>query len=252
MNTHLIFPIGTSESCRYCSTALIHQGCHLTDHLSPDITHLLLDIPSFTPSKSQINESQLSELLRRLPSKVTIIGGNLPESICMDYQTLDLLKNEDFLAQNAAITAECAIQVAAPYISTTFADTPVLILGWGRIGKHLSNLLRSFGSPVTVAARNERDRAMLFSLGFNNVTFPLTSDTFKRHKLLFNTIPNPSFASEAISQWKDGIKIDLASYPGLIADGVIAARGLPGKYAPESAGNLIAQTILKALKEDMP
>jgi len=47
-----------------------------------------------------------------------------------------------------------------------------------------------------------------------------------------------------------GIVLDLASYPGITGKNVIPARGLPGKYAPESAGNLIAQSILRINKEE--
>jgi hypothetical protein len=43
----------------------------------------------------------------------------------------------------------------------------------------------------------------------------------------------------------DCLKIDLASKPGIAGSDVIIARGLPGKMAPESAGHLIAKTILE-------
>lgn len=46
------------------------------------------------------------------------------------------------------------------------------------------------------------------------------------------------------------MKIDLASKPGIGGTDVLWARGLPGKFAPESAGKLIAQTILRLLKEE--
>jgi hypothetical protein len=41
------------------------------------------------------------------------------------------------------------------------------------------------------------------------------------------------------------VKIELASSPGLEGDDVIEALGLPGKYAPETSGKLIARTILR-------
>ena len=46
---------------------------------------------------------------------------------------------------------------------------------------------------------------------------------------------------------KTAIKIDLASCPGMDAPDVIWARGLPGKDAPETSGELIARTILRLL-----
>ena len=45
------------------------------------------------------------------------------------------------------------------------------------------------------------------------------------------------------------MKLDLASSPGLQGTGIIYARELPGRYVPVSSGRLIAETILKTLKE---
>jgi dipicolinate synthase subunit A len=78
---------------------------------------------------------------------------------------MDLLKDPHYLAKNAAITAECALKVAAPYLKTTFSESPTLILGWGRIGKCLARLLSARNCPVSVAARKESDRAMLEAFG---------------------------------------------------------------------------------------
>ena len=41
----------------------------------------------------------------------------------------------------------------------------------------------------------------------------------------------------------------LASQQGIEGEDVLIARGLPGKEAPESAGRLIAETVLKLCAE---
>jgi len=43
------------------------------------------------------------------------------------------------------------------------------------------------------------------------------------------------------------IKIELASQPGIEDTNVIQALGLPAKYAPESSGRLIANTVIRLL-----
>jgi len=167
-----------------------------------------------------------------------------------NYQKIDLLQDPYFLAKNAAITAECALQVAAPYMKTTFADSTALILGWGRIGKYLAKLLSSLGCCVTVAARKENDRAMLEALGYRAVDFSQVSRTLRHCQILFNTVPELPLHSDSLDGWKNGIAIDLASYPGMKGKDVIPARGLPGKYAPETTGKLIAETIIRLYKEE--
>lgn len=247
----LLYSIGSSESCRFAAHILETYGYSLTDHPSPEITHLLLDVPSFHANGSLPNGDALNEILRMLPESIAIIGGNLDQDYLTNYRKLDLLKDPLYLAKNAAITAECALRVATPYLHTTFADSPAMILGWGRIGKCLARLLSSLGCPVTVTARKESDRAMLKALGYESADFPDLSHQLTACKILFNTVPNPPIHSDILNSWKNGIAIDLASYPGLIGKNIIVARGLPGKYAPESSGKLIADTILRLWKEEI-
>lgn len=245
----LLFPAGILDSCRYASLFLNQYGIPLTDHPTPDITHLLLDIPSFDAAGALQDGTELKTLLRMLPESITIIGGNL-SAVQTGRNTLDLLKDEFYLTKNALITAECALRASAPYLHTTYSDSPALILGWGRIGKQLARLLRSLGCSVTVAARNESDRALLESFGYNAADYCQIPKIFSRFRILFNTVPVQLLDRSFLDQWKDCIKIDLASYPGMICENVITARGLPGKYAPESSGRLIAQTICRLIKEN--
>lgn len=234
----LIYPIGKSRSCYYCTKLLKAAGLSLIDHPSPEVTHLLLDIPS----KPCI---ELDQILSMLPPTTQVIGGNLNLT---ENPSWDLLQDENYLTQNAAITAHCAIKVALPCLDTTISDTPTLIIGWGRIGKCLAQLLRSMNCPVTVAARNQSQRAMLSALGY-----PVQDAgnlNLKGFRLLFNTAPEPILSEQELSPYPNLTKIDLASYPGLTGKDVIFARGLPGIHAPESSGKLQAKTILCYLKED--
>lgn len=250
MERCLLYPIGCSDSCHYAAILLEKAGFSLTDHPSPDITHLLLDIPSFDPNGCLRDGTDLQELLRRVPKTITLIGGNLDQEYLDGYRKIDLLKDPHYLAKNAAITAECALQICTPHLKATLSDSPVLILGWGRIGKCLAKLLSSMGCPVTVAARKESDRAMLEALGYRAVDFSQITETLQQCKVLFNTVPDLPLHSDVPDLWKNGTAIDLASYPGMKGKSVIPARGLPGKYAPESSGMLIAQAILRLYKEE--
>ena len=240
MATKVLFPVGISESCKFAAGFLSRSGFLLTDHPSPDVTHLLPDIPG-------IQNDGLKELLRMLPKDITVAGYHLEADYLKSYRKIDLQKDPFFLARNAAITAECALQAAAPYLTTAFRETPTLILGWGRIGKCLACLLQKIGTPVTIAARNESARTMASALGHRTVDFSGIGQEVARHRLLFNTVPQ----GIVLQKPSPGcVKIDLASLPGLEGEDVIPARGLPGKYAPESAGKLIAESIIRLIREE--
>lgn len=219
----------------YAEKTLQTMGYPFIDHPSPDITHIMLPVPT--------KVSALSKHLAMLPKDIAIIGGNFTDSVFANYQTIDLLQFDDYLAQNAAITAHCAVKIALSMLPRTLSDCPVLVIGWGRIGKCLAQLLRGMGAQVTVAARKSSDRAIIRALGFHAAAVPLTEKLSCR--AIFNTVPTP--ISLPILGKEDCLKIELASSDGLTGNDIVIARGLPGKEAPESSGQLIAQTIHQIL-----
>lgn len=245
MKPILVYPVGSTEAIRFAAGILHKEGIPLIDHPAPEITHLLLDVPSFGADGSLRGGGDVERILERLPVDTIVVGGNLTHPALSGHRTMDFLKDEDYLAMNAAITADCALQVAAPLLKATFRDTPTLVIGWGRIGKCLAQLLKNMGADVTVAARRQESRAALRSLGYRAVDmdFPLSP-----YRLIFNTVPQEVFSQE-IGKVKNCIKIDLASRRGLEGEDVVWARGLPGIYAPESSGQLIAETFIKLCRE---
>lgn len=252
MDQIVIYPIGTTLACHCAREICRKQGLALLDHPAPEVTHLLLDIPSFRPDGSLRSGESLEAILQMLPEQITVIGGNLQHPALQGYRTWDLLQDEAYLADNAAITAHCALGVAFPHMRATYADTGILILGWGRIGKCLGKLLAGLGAACTVAARNPKDLAMIRALGFRAVPMDDLSRVLPQAGLIFNTVPSPVLGSDQLSRVPDCVAIDLASSPGIEGANVIPAKGLPGIHAPLSSGRLIADTILHFIKEDSP
>ena len=250
MKNLLVYPVGNSSTSHYVKIFLQQRGVPLVDHPTPEVSHLLLDVPSFGNDRQLRGGGAPERYLDMLPEYITVVGGNLEHPALDGYNKLDLLKDELYLAQNAAITAECALQVAAPLMTTTFSGCPVLIIGWGRIGKCLGKLLQALGCNVTVAARKYTDRAMLRALGYQDADPNQISCLLCDFRLIFNTVPSPILNREQLSPCRNCILIDLASQKGMDGDDVIWARGLPGIHAPESSGLLIAETLLRLLKEE--
>lgn len=223
---------GESPALTHARNQLLSWGYGVTVQPGPEVTHVLLCVP--TPEKG----SDLEAVLAPFSTDVTVIGGMLPP---LPYPKVDLLEDEYYLAENAAITAHCAIALTLRHLEKTITSLPVLIIGWGRIGKCLAQLLRSMGAEVTVAVRKEADGAMLSALGFRAVA--LEEMEAERYAILYNTAPAPVLHRK--DACKDALVIDLASQKGIDGEGVIWARGLPGKMAPETSGRLIAKTALR-------
>ena len=100
------------------------------------------------------------------------------------------------------------------------------------------------GADVTVCARKAKDRSILAAMGYDTLDFHQVD--LKKYKVIYNTVPTMVFPACPGS----ALKIDLASRLGLGSPDVIWARGLPGKDAPESSGELIAKTLIPLLRKE--
>ena len=241
MNGITFYTPGGSAALDFAAKRLAQLGIAVTDKPGMDVTHCLLPVPT-------VFREDLASMLRKLPASVTLIGGNLPAELTERYPTIDLLQDSRYLAENAAITADCALGRARQQMPITFRDSTVLVLGWGRIGKCLAQLLKQAGADVTVAARKESDVAMIRALGYGAEDLYKLHYGLLRYRVIFNTVPARVIAMhQAVHCRDDCVMIDLASTPGIEGEKVIVARGLPGKDAPESAGMLIARTIIRLL-----
>ena len=242
-----IYCAGSTPAVRYAAELLETRGIPITHTLGEDTGCLLLDVPSFDPAGNLRGGRKLEELLQQLPDNALIAGGNLNHPLLEGLETMDLLRDETYLAKNAAITAHCALQIAASALPVTLAEAPTLILGWGRIGKCLAGLLKALGAPVTVTARNPAHRAMLLALGYAAAEARELDPA--PYRLIINTVPVPQLTLEQLRRAPRAVKLDLASRRGLPGSDAVWARGLPGIHAPESSGALIAETLLRLGEE---
>lgn len=236
-----LYCAGTTKALQYACEYLRNAGCIIAQTPGAKTTHLLTDVPL---RRMDLLESILGEL----PESATICGGRLD---IPGRKSIDFLKDPFYLAQNAYITAECALDAALPCLTVTLRGCPVLITGWGRIGKCLADLLKAIGSDVTIAARKEEDRAMIHALGLRAVDYPSLAPLMGQFRLIYNTVPEMVLTGKMLENCRsDCVKIELASKAGMPEDDVIIARGLPGIHLPESSGKLIAETFLRLCRKE--
>ncbi len=237
-------------------------------------TVLLLPLPA-SPDGVRINMplSQSDEapifahVLRELDKETLVIGGKFTPSMrdlaqVHGKDVIDYCKEEQFQLQNAIPTAEGALAILMERIPRTVNGLPVAITGFGRVSKALARLLLAMGAEVTVGARRESALAEAAAMGCRTVK--LCGDaamiTLTRDKAaVFNTVPHWIFTRAVLTQLpRDTLLVDLASAPGgvdaevarALGRSVIWALSLPGKYAPITAGEIIADTVLEILEKE--
>lgn len=251
MDKKLIYIAGSTAACRFAHTYLLELGLPVTECPGAGVGHLILDVPSFGAEGQLRMGGDVEQFLTELPKDITVYGGNLKHPSLKEYKTIDFLQDADYLARNAYITAECALDVALPYLRITLRNCPTLIIGWGRIGKCLGQLLKAIGADITIAARKETDRAMIRALGYQTAEPSSLVEQLGQYRLIFNTAPELVLGQEQTTRFRqDAVIIELASKKGIDYEDAIIARGLPGIHMPESSGKLIAETFLRYYNTD--
>lgn len=214
-----------SPAMKYAAIWLRGSGITVTNGPTPETTHFLLPVPT--------------RCFDTLPENVVIVGGNLH---CLPgYTVIDLLKDPQYLMENAAITARCAVNL----VETDWRSLPVLVLGWGRIGKYLARELRELGADVAIAARKAGDLETAAALGYDAIPLLDAKQALSQFRVVFNTIPAMVLS---LGVW-DGTAVELASKPGMSGGHIVDGKGLPGRLAPEASGELIARRFLALAKE---
>lgn len=249
MHQNTFYCAGSSPASAYAAEYLRKKGFRVSTEPDWTARHLLLDVPSFRDGMLR-NGDHPDTLLSALPSGIHIWGGNLQHPSLTPFHTTDLLLDEQYLITNAAITADCAMKIATPLLQNPWKNTTVLIIGWGRISKHLGKLLQDVGCAPVITSRNAIQRAALQSLGYSAADPGELPSILKGFQVIFNTAPATVIPADHSSLCANAIKIDLASKKGIEGPDVIWARGLPGIHAPERSGKLIADTIIRIMKEE--
>ncbi|MDL2233598.1 dipicolinate synthase subunit DpsA [Ruminococcaceae bacterium OttesenSCG-928-L11] len=192
------------------------------------------------------------------------LGGMVPD----DMQALaaergielaDYSIREEFAVLNAVPTAEGAVEIALRELPITLFRSRCLVIGYGRIARVLTELLRAFGADVTVAARKCSDLAWAQVAGARAIPLSQLNRCLEEGvDALFNTAPAAILGPEELTSLnRDCLLVDLASKPGGVDFAAaeqlglksIWALSLPGKCAPVSAGEIILQTICNILEE---
>lgn len=249
MTPSTVYFAGITQALNWAKRFLKEAGMIAADSPNWNVNHLILDVPSFRKGDPLCDNGNLDTLLEALPHSIIVWGGNLNHPRLNAFRTIDFLKDETYLVENAAITADCTTDVIAPLLKDVWQKQNILIIGWGRIGKCLAQNLHALGCAVTVSARSEADIRHLTHLGYPVIPTAQVHQYAKKFSVIINTVPAPVLSAIETDE-SNCIKIDLASVKGIEGEDVVWARGLPGKYAPERSGRLIADTFLRLWKEE--
>lgn len=209
-------------------------------------------------SENKISIKSLSEFLGKGKS---IFTGKMSDEISELFsgnKIYDCYSREDFQLLNAVPTAEGIAEIALRELPSTVNGAKIFVLGFGRTGKAIGELFKAMGADVIIGARRASVLAEAEKIGFKTVNISDDFDIPSKIRMAVNTVPARILSEKHLKQLKGCLYAEAASAPYGIdlekarAAGVktLLASGLPGKTAPESAGEIIAKTIINTVKED--
>ena len=199
----------------------------------------------------------LSDVFAALKNGQRVFGGGFSAEQLQQAETrgaraFDFLKDEAFALKNAALTAQGALRLMLENLSVSLQGLPVLITGFGRIGKATGALLKNTGCRVSVAARSEIQRTEASLSGLNALPLSLLKQALHAAAVIVNTVPAPLFGFEELQHCKENaIFLELASAPFGAKEGDVRAfglhylpgGGLPGRFCPDACAEAMLSVI---------
>lgn len=188
-------------------------------------------------------------------TRVFFCGPGAPPDDRGELEFIDLWQDERLLADNAYLTAEGAVCAAMNAGVSVLKDCRCLVIGWGRIGKALTEILVGLNARVAVASRSEKGRNGAVERGAEGVSTYQLAEAVRGRQIIFSTPPERVLGeAELMYVDADAMIIDLSSAPfGVDLDAAkrLNLRAwrepkLPGRYCPFSAARALQRAVIRA------
>lgn len=206
-------------------------------------------------------KTPLTELQRMLRKMHKIFGGVISDDFRRGCEKrgipcYDFMLDEPLAIYNAIATAEGAVLEALLHKNTHLHQSKTLVLGYGRCGRVLADKLKGLSAQVTICSGQPQELATAAALGFQVIPLSRLTKSVKHFEYIFNTIPATVLTENVLRNMReDALTIDIASnrigadYEAAEAlhQKVLFCPGLPGKYAPLSCAENLADYVLNKI-----
>lgn len=193
--------------------------------------------------RNEFDEGRMKNLLNGIDKSTLILcGNNRVVFECFSGNVIDYSAEESFVQKNALLTAEGTISYLHTLTKESLNKKRIYVCGYGRIGRALCLLLKSFGADVYSYARRKE---IVEEMGKDGIAF-LPYENAEKCDIIINTVPQIIFTNSILKTIPhDRILIDLASIPYGFEnmERVILASGIPGKILTKSGAQIIFETI---------
>ena len=235
---------------------------------SPDLRELekfsciIANWPMRWPLSDEARRLSDEEIMEHIaPGSVLLLcGPKFPQRRRWDLQYVNLWEDEALLRENAYLTAEAAVASAMRRTKLAMSGLRCAVIGYGRIGRSLTEILLNLGAKVTVISGRDAKRRAARETGAEAAALADIASALPGQDVIFSTPPATVIDEAALKSVDAGaILIDLASPP--YGFDLEAARslnlhacrepGLPGRYCPLSAARAIYSAVLRWEEDEL-
>lgn len=217
---------------------------------------VILPIPT-TRDKKHINgtDTVLSHVVEASDEGTFVAGYGIPDHLRQALSergatVYDGAEDEDFLRENAKITAHGTLGRILTETERDVSELTVGIIGYGRIGSALAELLLFLGAEVKVYSESLEKIALLAEAGAR-VEMACDWADFSGLDILINTAPKAILSPHRVGEIIDSgtLLIELASGKNFSDSRVVSMPSIPDRMYPLSAGRLYARAIAEAVMQ---
>lgn len=237
---------------------LMRAATVLSEFCSPSAFSRLVLLPIPTTKDGILvtgTDLPLEGIIPDVTQGTLVAGYGIPDYISERINSLgayvyDAAGDEDFLLENAEVTAHGALGHILSDYSEDISEIKIGIIGYGRIGSALLRLLLFMGAEVRVYTTKP---GVAKALGEDGVMCEIiTGGTdWTKNELIINTAPAKLIDEKMLDgELKNTRILDLASgkiFPDL--PGITKLSSIPEKMYPETAGKIYARCVKRALCE---
>lgn len=282
MKTRNIVIVGGDKRQKYLKDYLEKQGFDVASYglfdwdedadklkaMIGEETMVVLPLPATRNDESVFmpfskKEISIDRLFSFLGKKNLVFGGIIKGELLSRLREGEIpfcdYYDQTFIEKNAVLTAFGALKIILEHIDFALPLGKYAVTGFGRVARETVEVLKSLSCDVTVFARNSSQREDAVIKGCRAEPLTSLSRLSGDFDIIINTVPARIIHEETIvNMKKSGKIIELASAPfGLDFDlarkhgiDVVKAMGLPGKYTPKTAGEIIGKKIEISQREE--
>jgi len=188
---------------------------------------------------------QISDFFQRF-STARIVTGPVKDP---EERVFNITGHPFYSYRNVVPTSEGIIRILMDHSDRTISGSNILIVGYGRIGRKLMELLQCLGAHTSVMTTKEEEARDLRWGGVKTFSSDLLSAVnLDSWDVIINTVPAVLFSRSVLERIGSSVLLlNIASGPGGFDQETIRekqlryvnARGIPGSYAPGTAADNI-------------